>query len=105
MGTVLAVAYLFPMNTFKEDFMLFQLLCGSVILGAVFLATDCVTAPVSSTGKIIFGAGCGLITMAARYWGGFDGVFYGILIMNVLTPHIDKLFVPRPFGSEIKKKS
>lgn len=103
MAAVLAVAYVFPMNTFKEDFMMFQLLSGAVVLGAVFLATDSTTSPISTAGKIIFGAGCGLITMAARYWGRFDGVYCAIIIMNILTPYLDRMFIPRPFG--VKKES
>lgn len=103
MAAVLLVAYIFPMNTFKEEFMLYQLLSGSVVFGAVFLSNDPATTPLTSTGKIIFGAGCGLLTMLARYQGNFDGVYYAILIMNLLVPVIDKLMLPRPFGKAREK--
>ena len=104
MATVLATAYLFPMNTFKEEFMLYQLLSGGIVFASFFLATDSTTSPTSSAGKIIFGVGCGLITMLARYKGGFEGVPYAILIMNLAVPLIDKFTCPRPFGKTATKK-
>jgi electron transport complex protein RnfD len=71
---------------------LFALLSGGVLFGAVFMATDYVTAPLTSTGKLIFGAGAGLITVLIRKWGAFpEGVTYGILIMNVVSPFLNRL--------------
>ena len=61
------------------------------MLGAIFMATDYVTSPITSKGKIIFGVGCGLITMLIRKFGSYpEGVSFAILLMNILTPHIDR---------------
>ncbi len=78
---------------------LFNILAGGLILGAFFMATDMVTSPMTGKGKIIFGCGCGLLTILIRYQGGFpEGVCYSILIFNMLTPLIDKYTMPRKFG-------
>ncbi|MFH2069501.1 MAG: RnfABCDGE type electron transport complex subunit D [Candidatus Omnitrophota bacterium] len=78
----------------------FHLLTGGLILGAFFMATDPVTTPLSRNGKIIFGIGCGVLTMLIRLKGGFpEGVCYSILIMNMLTPFIDKMTVIKKFGA------
>jgi len=75
-------------------------LSGGVILGACFMATDLVTSPSTRNGKLIFGAGCGLLTSLTRSYGGFpEGVCYSILFMNCLTPLIDKYVQPRTFGA------
>jgi len=82
----------------------YAILSGGVMLGAIFMATDYVTSPHNEVGKIIFGIGCGLITVAIRTWGNLpEGVSYAILIMNLLTPHIEKLTAPKPFGWEAQK--
>ncbi len=74
------------------------LLSGWTFLGAFFLATDKGTVPVTEAGMIIFGIGCGLITMIIRYWGGFiDGVAFAILLMNAATPLLDRVR-PRVYG-------
>jgi Na+-translocating ferredoxin:NAD+ oxidoreductase subunit D len=78
---------------------LFHVLTGGVILGAFFMATDMVTSPVTRTGMAVFGAGCGLLTMLIRKWGGYpEGVSFAILIMNALVPLIDRATKPRVFG-------
>lgn len=78
---------------------LYQLLSGGLMLGAFFIATDYVTSPFTNKGKVIFGIGCGLITGLIRMYGGMpEGVAYSILLMNILTPHIDNLTIPVPFG-------
>lgn len=85
-GTVLVFALLTG-----EDPM-FHILAGGVILGACFMATDYVTSPTLPVGQLIFGIGCGLITMVIRLYGNFpEGVSFAILIMNILTPQIDNL--------------
>ncbi|MBR5218586.1 MAG: RnfABCDGE type electron transport complex subunit D, partial [Clostridia bacterium] len=72
---------------------------GGVLLGAIFMATDYVTSPTTSLGQIIFGIGCGVITCVIRFWGGYpEGVTYAILLMNVLTPLIERWTMPKPFG-------
>ena len=69
-----------------------QLLGGGLILGAFFMATDCNTSPLATSGKLVYGVGCGLLTMMIRLLGASpEGVSYAILLMNILTPHIDKI--------------
>ncbi len=81
---------------------LYQILSGGLFLGAFFMATDYSTTPITIKGKIIFGIGCGFITFAIRYWGNMpEGVSYSILLMNILTPYIDKYTKQKPIG--IKK--
>ncbi len=78
---------------------LFYTLSGGLLLGAFFMATDYVTAPVTTKGRFIFGLGCGVFTVLIRFFGGFpEGVNYAILIMNMLTPIIDKYGRPRVYG-------
>lgn len=80
---------------------LFQILSGGLMLGAFFMATDYVTTPYTKTGQIIFGIGCGFLTFVIRTWGGYpEGVSYSILLMNLLTPLIDKFTVPKTFGEK-----
>jgi electron transport complex protein RnfD len=80
---------------------LFALLSGGLMIGAFFMATDYVTAPVTTQGRFIFGMGCGVMTILIRFYGGFpEGVNYSILFMNILTPLIDKYARPRLFGSK-----
>ena len=79
---------------------LYEMFAGGLILGAFFMATDMVTSPVTRTGRIIFGAGCGLLTLIIRNWGGYpEGVCYAILLMNAVAPLIDRYTVPREFGA------
>ncbi len=79
-------------------------LSGGLILGAFFMATDMVTSPTTKGGKLVFGAGCGILTALIRSVGGFpEGVCYSILIMNSLTPLIDKYVQPRVFGTKRAK--
>jgi len=78
---------------------LFHIFSGGLILGAFFMATDMVTSPVTKKGRLIFGIGCGLLTVVIRTWGGYpEGVCYSILIMNIATPLIDRLTPQKPFG-------
>lgn len=84
---------------------LFHVLAGGVMLGAIFMATDMVTTPVTKTGRLIFGVGCGLITMLIRIWAPMpEGVTFAILIMNAVTPIIDNFTIPRQFGG-VKKNA
>ncbi|MBP3705672.1 MAG: RnfABCDGE type electron transport complex subunit D, partial [Clostridia bacterium] len=81
------------------DNVLEQLLMGGLILGAVFMATDYVTCPVTDIGKLIFGIGCGALTFIIRHFGNLpEGVSYAILLMNILVPHINTLTLKKPFG-------
>ena len=77
----------------------YQLMAGGLMIGAIFMATDYSSTPPTKWGKIIFGIGCGLITILIRFWGNFpEGVSFSILLMNILTPYITKLTRPKPFG-------
>lgn len=79
---------------------LFELFSGGLMLGAVFMATDPVTAPMTNTGRWIFGLGAGALVLIIRTWGGLpEGVMYAILLMNALTPFINKATQPRVFGT------
>lgn len=81
----------------------FHLLTGGVMLGAFFMATDPVTSPVSKLGGIIFAIGLGIIISVIRLWGSYpEGVSFAILIMNALTPLIDKFIFRKPFGATKK---
>ena len=85
------------------NFVAGQILSGGLLLGAIFMATDYTTSPMSIKGKIIFGIGCGLITCFIRLFGSLhEGVSYAILIMNIFSPFIDRLTRPRPFGQTKK---
>ena len=78
---------------------LFHLITGGMILGACFMATDIVTSPTSRWGMIIFGTGCGLLTIIIRVFGAYpEGVSFAILLMNGVTPLINKCFTPKKFG-------
>lgn len=78
---------------------LYHLLSGGLVIGAFFMATDYVTSPLTNKGKILFGFGCGLLTGLIRVFGYLpEGVSFAIIIMNILTPHIDKITIPKPFG-------
>ncbi len=82
------------------------ILSGGVMLGAFFMATDYATTPLTLPGKIIFGIGCGLITMLIRSFGTMpEGVSYSILLMNILTPIIDRFTVPKAFGEAKKRRA
>jgi len=88
-----------------ED-VIFQLLAGGLMIGAFFMATDYGTSPVTGNGRIIFGVGVGILTILFRNFGPMpEGVCFSILIMNALTPLIDKYIKPRPFGYQGKKKN
>ena len=83
---------------------LFEILAGGVMLGAVFMATDYVTSPQTAWGKIIFGCGCGIITCVIRFYANYaEGVSFSILIMNILTPYIDRFTETKPLGAKAKE--
>ena len=87
---------------FKGNF-LFSILSGGVILGAFFMATDYVTAPLTKKGKIVFSVGCGILTFVIRKWGGYpEGVSYAILMMNAAAPIIDRFARPKKYGWQKK---
>ena len=82
-----------------------QICAGGAMLGAFFMATDYATTPTTTLGKVIFGIGCGLITMLIRLFGSYpEGVSFSILLMNIMTPHIDTICEKRLYGSAKKAK-
>lgn len=100
-GTVALLGLAFNRMGAPLDSVLTEVFSGGVILGAIFMATDYVTSPVTAKGKLIFGVGCGIITMLIRNFGGYsEGVSFSILIMNLLVWYIDKLTMPKPFGTK-----
>ncbi|MFZ0389061.1 MAG: RnfABCDGE type electron transport complex subunit D [Calditrichia bacterium] len=105
MGTVALLAWIFGgTEGFFTGNWLFHILSGGLVLGAFYMATDMVTSPIAAKGQIIFAAGCGILTVVIRLWGGYpEGVSYSILLMNLAVPLIDRYTVPRVFG-EVKGK-
>lgn len=99
------LTYLFPMQGISAGISAIYSVCtGGVMLGAIFMATDYTTSPITCKGQIIMGIGCGVITFVIRKFGGYpEGVTYAILIMNIATPLIDKYVQPKKFGY-IRKK-
>lgn len=84
---------------------LMDLLAGGLLLGAFFMATDYVTSPLTPKGKLIFGAGCGALTMLFRLYSGYpEGVAFSILLMNSAVPMIERYTKPKPFGYAKKKE-
>ncbi len=98
--TVALISYLFPLNpAARLDFVACEIICGGLLLGAIFMATDYATSPVTANGRLLFGVGCGAITMFIRYFGGYnEGITFAILIMNTLVWYIDNLTKPKRFG-------
>ena len=83
----------------------YHVFSGGLFLGAIFMATDYTTSPVTKLGRIIFGFGCGLITVAIRYLGAYpEGASVAIMIMNLLVWYIDRITMPRVFGFKKEKK-
>ncbi len=83
---------------------LYHVLGGGLVFGAVFMATDYVTTPITRTGKMIFAFGCGLITFLIRFYGNYpEGVSFAILFMNILSPYIESWTKPRALGKRGKK--
>jgi electron transport complex protein RnfD len=84
---------------------IFHILTGGLIIGALYMATDMVTSPVTRNGQILFGLGCGVLTALIRIVGGYpEGVCYAILLMNLATPLIDRATAPKVFGQLPRKK-
>lgn len=100
LGAIAALAALFnAIDPLHYPDLGVHLLSGATLLGAFFIATDLVTSPVSPLGKIIFGAGCGVLVYVIRTWAGYpEGVAFAVLIMNAATPLIDRYIKPRVYG-------
>ncbi len=103
-GTVAVLTLIFSRGNNHILWMLQNLLSGGLLLGAIFMATDYCTSPVTPNGQLIFGVGCGLLTVLIRYFGSYpEGVSFAILIMNCCTWLIDQHTAPRRFGVVGKK--
>lgn len=102
-GTVAACALMISGG--DVQYMLYQVLSGGLLLGAIFMATDYSTTPLTNWGKLIFGVGCGLLTFLIREFASLpEGVSYSILLMNILSPYIDKITMPRALGARRGEK-
>ena len=98
-GTVGIFTWVFGPNGFFTGDPAFHMMAGGLVIGAFFMATDMVTIPITKKGQLIFAFGAGLITAIIRLQGGYpEGVCYSILLMNALTPLIDRLVKPKIFG-------
>jgi electron transport complex protein RnfD len=99
LGTVAVLTLIFFKTDYPVHWMLYSLLSGGVMLGAIFMATDYATSPATAVGQIVYGIGCGVLTVIFRYFGLFpEGVTYAILIMNAMVWVIDRYTAPRRFG-------
>lgn len=99
LGTVAVLTLVFSKGDSPILWMAYSLLSGGVLLGALFMATDYATSPVTKKGQLIFGVGCGLFTVLIRYFGSYnEGVCYSIMVMNLFVPFIDKYTKPVRFG-------
>ena len=99
LGTVAVLTLIFSKAGNPVSWMLYSLLSGGVMLGAIFMATDYATSPVTPKGQIIYGIGCGVLTVFFRYFGLYpEGVTYAILLMNACVWVIDRYTAPRRFG-------
>ena len=104
LGTVALLTLLFPRGNDPLLWMGSHLLSGGLMLGAWFMATDYVTSPVTGWGQILYGVGCGCITVLIRYFGSYpEGVSYAILMMNACVVLLDKVGRPRRFGLRRKE--
>ena len=103
-GTVAVLSFLFPQGNDRITWMAAQLFGGGLMLGAIFMATDYVTSPVTKLGQIVYGIGCGVLTILIRYFGGYnEGVSYAILIMNCCVVLLDRIGRPVKFGAPKKE--
>jgi len=95
--TYIGTVFIFAL-IFRQD-PIFHILAGGLLIGAFFMATDYVTSPITKNGKLIFGFGCGFLTIILRLFSGYpEGVMFSILLMNAATPLIERYTKPKPFG-------
>ena len=100
-GTVAVLTFLFPLGgNGRVEWMLYSILGGGLMLGAIFMATDYVPSPITQRGQVIYAIGCGLLTVFIRYFGSYpEGVSYSILVMNAFAWMFDKFGKPHRFGT------
>lgn len=102
-GTVAVIALIAGKGS--AEYLGYQLMGGGLLLGAIFMATDYATSPINFKGKIIYGIGCGVLTMVIRLFGSLtEGVSYAILLMNIFVPLIERATTPKPFGTPKEEK-
>ena len=103
-GTVAVLTFLFPQGNDRLAWMAAQVFGGGLMLGAIFMATDYVTSPITRKGQIIYAVGCGLLTVLIRYFGGYnEGVSYAILVMNACVVLLDRIGRPTKYGAPKKE--
>ncbi len=101
LGTVAVLTLVFHKTDAPLQWMLYSLLSGGVMLGAIFMATDYATSPATAKGQLLYGVGCGALTVIFRYFGLFpEGVTYAILLMNACVWTLDRYTAPRRFGTK-----
>ncbi|MBQ2840165.1 MAG: RnfABCDGE type electron transport complex subunit D [Oscillospiraceae bacterium] len=105
-GTVAILTFLFPLGGNSPLlWMVYSVCSGGLIFGAVFMATDYTTSPVTPKGRILYGVGCGVLTVFIRYFGAYnEGVMFAILIMNCISCFLDRIVRPRRFGTQKKSR-
>lgn len=98
-GVFAVLVFLFGKERIDVTYTLYHIFTGGLLLGAFFMATDYTTSPTSPAGQLVFGAGCGILTFLIRMFGGYpEGVSFSILLMNVVSPLIDRFIRPKKFG-------
>ncbi|WP_434297432.1 RnfABCDGE type electron transport complex subunit D [Clostridium sporogenes] len=101
-GTVFVLTAIIGRHGAMSGNAIYEIFVGGLMLGAIFMATDYTTSPMTKKGQVIFALGCGVITTVIRIFGGYpEGVSYSIILMNLFVPLIDKFVAPRVFG-EVK---
>lgn len=100
------VALLTLLNSgFNVEYMAYHVVSGGLMIGAIYMATDYASSPLTTEGKVIYAVGCGVLTATIRIFGGYaEGVGFSILLMNVATPLIDRYTAPAIYG-EVKKQN
>ena len=97
-GTVFVLSLIIKQDL---NIALYEVLGGGLLIGAIFMATDYSTSPKNKRGKMVFALGCGVLTVLIRFWGGYpEGVSFAILLMNIVSPFIERLTAKRPFGGK-----
>lgn len=105
-GVVLVFGYLAARSTLPFDYAFSEIFSGGLFLGAIFMATDYSTSPITERGRVIYALGCGLLTVFIRKFGGYpEGVSFSILIMNLLVWYLDRYAKPVKFGGAVNAKS
>ena len=103
-GTVAVLTFLFPLGNDRIAWMAAQVFGGGLMLGAIFMATDYVTSPITNLGQVLYAIGCGALTVLIRYFGGYnEGVSYAILVMNGFVVLFDRIGRPTKYGAPKKE--